>query len=346
MNCRATILLLATLTVTANAQERTANVTTAVLGDRIIYPEFSVPATTLSINDSRISAETSGRILEIPVLVGDHVDKGQLLAKLDCRNNQARLQQAQAVLKAVAARNTLASRQIERTLSLRQAQNVSEELLDQRESNMDAARADHQAQQARLEEAELEVQRCRILAPFTGIIMQRVKAEGEWITSGQPVIHLLDSERLEVSAQVPVDQVSPLNRASSFVLSTNQGNFSIKLRRVLPVVGKRGRNHEVRFLFSSEMALPGSTGRLTWRSSSPHLPADIPVRRGNDLGIFLAVQGKAKFHPLPGALEGQPSPIDLPADSRIVIEGRHGLSHDAPIKAVDNPACCPSVGKE
>jgi len=346
MNYRASTLLLALLALNANAQERITNVTTAVLGDRIIYPEFSVPATTLSINDSRISAETSGRILEIPVLVGDHVEKGKLLAKLDCRNNQARLQQAQATLKSVTSRNTLASRQIERTLSLRQARNVSEELVDQRESNLDTAKADYQAQQARLEEAELEVERCTIQAPFAGIVMQRLKAEGEWITPGQPVIHLLDSERLEVSAQVPVDQVSSMSSTSSFILSTNQGNFALKLRRVLPVIGKRGRNREVRFLFSSEMALPGSTGRLIWKSSSSHLPADIPVRRGNELGIFLAVQGKARFHPLPNALEGQPSAIDLPADSRIVIEGRHGLSHDAPIKAENNPACCPGAGTE
>ncbi len=346
MKYRLNILLLVLLATTAQAQDRVTNVTTSNLGDRIIYPEFSVPATTLSINDSRISAETSGRILEVPVLVGDRVNQGQLLARLDCRNNQARLQQVQAALQAATARNILANRQIERTLSLRQAQNVSEELLDQRESNLDTAKADQQAQQARLVEAKLEVQRCQILAPFTGIVMQRIKAEGEWITPGQSVIHLLDSERLEISAQVPVDQVSSLNNASSYMLTTNQGSFSLKLRHVLPVVGKRGRNREVRFEFDAEMALPGSTGRLTWRSSIPHLPADIPVRRGDDLGIFLAVDGTAKFHPLPNALEGQPTPVDLPVESRIIIEGRHALNHNASIRTDENPACCPSAGKE
>jgi len=339
-------LFLVMLSTNIIAAERVTNVTIATLEERIIHPEFSVPATTLSINDSRISAETSGRILQIPVLVGDQVKQGQLLASLDCRNNQARLQQARATLQAVTARNTLASRQIERTLSLRQAQNVSEELLDQRESNLDTAKADYQAQRARVEEAELEVQRCRILAPFTGIIMHRLKAEGEWVTPGQPLIHLLDSERLEVSAQVPVDQISSLNSASGFLLNTNDGDFNLKLRRILPVVEARGRNREVRFVFNSNIALPGSTGRLTWRSSRPHLPADIPVRRGSELGLFLAHEGKARFHPLPHALEGQPTPIDLPADSRIVIEGRHGLRHNDPIRINTYTNCCANNGKE
>jgi RND family efflux transporter MFP subunit len=346
MNQIMTILLLATMALNAGAQERITHVTTATLGDQVIYPEFSVPATTLSINDSRISAETSGRILELPVLVGDQVEKGQPLASLDCRNNRARLQQARATLEAVRSRNTLAKRQIERTLSLRQTQNVSQELLDQRESNLNTTRADRQAQQARLEETELEVERCQIQAPFAGIVMQRLKAEGEWVTPGQPVIHLLDSERLEVSAQVPVDRVASINHASGFMLTTNQGEYPLRLRRVLPVVESRGRNREVRFRFDTDSALPGSTGRLSWRSSSPHIPADIPVRRGDRLGIFLARDGKARFHPLPDALEGQPAAINLPPASRIVIEGRHGLSHDAPIQTGGDPACCPSAGKE
>ncbi len=337
------LLLLALLTASAQGEQRTTNVTVAALKQITIHPEFSVPATTLSINDSRISAETSGRILEIPVLVGDQVQQGQLLAQLDCRNNQARLQQARAVLTAVSARNTLASRQIKRTLSLREARNVSEELLDQRETNLDTAKADHQAQQARVEEAELEVKRCRVAAPFTGIIMQRLKAEGEWITPGQPVIQLLDSERLEVSAQVPIDQIPSLNHASRFMLTTNTGDFILQLRRILPVVEARGRNREVRFQFSSNSALPGSSGRLRWQASKPHLPADIPLRRNDSMGLFLAVDGKAKLHPLPQALEGQPAPIDLSPDSMVVIEGRHGLRHDAPIKVNANPS---SAGKE
>lgn len=319
------IILLGLLAINGYAQERVINVTVATLDDKIIYPEFSVPATTLSINDSSISAETSGSILKIPVLVGDQVKQGQLLASLDCRNNEARLIQARAALEAAQAQNTLARRQIDRTQSLRASKNISEELFNQREASLDSAQADQQAQKAKLEEAELEVQRCNITAPFTGIITQRLKAEGEWITPGQPVIQLLDSERLEVSAQVSVDIVATLDHASGFTLETNQGKYPLKLRRLLPVVAERGRNREVRFEFSAKTALPGSTGRLLWRSSGAHLPADIPVSRAGKLGVFLAEKDKAIFHTLPQALEGQPAQVDLPLNSKIVIEGRQAL---------------------
>jgi RND family efflux transporter MFP subunit len=325
-------ILLALLTSSLYAQERVTNVTVAPLSDEVIYPEFSIPATTLSINDSNISAETSGRIVDIPAQVGDRIEKGKILASLDCSNNQARLTQAKAALVATKAQKTLAQRQINRTQSLRKTKNISEELYNQRQANLETAKADQQAQQARLEEAELEVQRCQVLAPFTGIVMQRLKAEGEWVTPGQPVIQLLDSERLEVSAQVPIGMIPSLNNASSFTLNISDGKYSLKLRRLLPVVAERGRNREVRFIFSKTAALPGSTGRLVWRSSKAHLPADIPVRRKQELGVFLASKGKARFHPLPQALEGQPAPINLPLHSKIVIEGRYGLRDQDRIK--------------
>ena len=50
------------------------------------------------------------------------------------------------------------------------------------------------------------------------------------------------------------------------------------------------------------------------------------VRRGGQLGIFHVNDGVAHFHPLPGNLEGQPARVDLPADTRIVVEGRHRLA--------------------
>jgi RND family efflux transporter MFP subunit len=320
------IIGLCLLALNSHGQERTIHVTAVSLKELITYPEFSVPATTLSLNDSHISAETSGRILKIPVLVGDRVEKGKPLANIDCRNNKARLQQAKASLNAAKAQKLLAQRQIKRTQSLRAAKNVSEELHNQRQANLDSTKADQQASQARLQEAELEVERCQIAAPFTGIVMQRLKAEGEWVTPGQPVVQLLDSERLEVSAQVPVSIVASLNNTSNFTLQTNSGDYPLNLRHLLPVIKERGRNREARFQFSKTAALPGSTGRLLWKSSQAHLPADIPVRRKQQLGVFLLSKGKARFHPLPQALEGQPTPINLPLDSRVVIEGRHSLN--------------------
>jgi RND family efflux transporter MFP subunit len=307
-------------------------VTATPLAKQLIFPDYTAPATTISLNDSSIGFETSGRMLRLPVRVGEQVSQGQLLAELDCRDNRSSLRQTQAGLDAAGARVHLAKRQIERTRSLVGGKNVSQELHNQREAELRTANADYASARATLEISRLNVDRCKLSAPFAGIVMERLASEGEWLTPGKPVLRLLDSERLEVSAQVPVHLVGTLAGAESLELESNQGRFPLKLARVAPVVETLGRYREARLEFSDRRTLPGSSGRLVWRTSNGHLPADLPVRRDGRLGIFLIEQGRARFHPLPGALEGHPTAVDLPTDSRIIIEGRHALNDGDPIE--------------
>ena len=301
------------------------NVTTIRLEQLLFIPEYSAPATTVSLNDSSIDAETSGRILRLPVRVGDRVEKGQLLGELDCRSNRITEEKAGASVRSAQSRVAFAERQIKRSRSLKREQNISEELYNQRETDLETASAELAGLQSALEEARLAVERCRITAPFTGIVLERLAGEGEWISSGQPLVRLIDSERLEVSAQVSVDRLASLEAASTIGLVTNEGRFPLTPRRFVPFVDSRGRNREVRLEFSGSRALPGTTGRLVWRADRGHLPADIPVRRDGRLGLIVAEGDKVLFLPLPHALEGHPVIVDLPADTLVVAEGRQAL---------------------
>ncbi|MET0086771.1 MAG: efflux RND transporter periplasmic adaptor subunit [Sedimenticola sp.] len=315
----------------ASADEQRTFVSTAPLETLVFFPSFSAPATTLSLNDSRISAETSGRIDRIAVQMGEEVPAGALLATLDCRDNILRRRQAEASLESARSRVALARKQLLRTQSLRKERNISEELYNQREADLSTSRADLQAQSAALDKARLDEARCSIKAPFGGLIMKRLASEGEWINPGQPLVQLLDNRRLEVSAQLPLDRVDSLASAPGITIETNHSSHPLLLRRVVPAVGSRGRNREVRLTFTDTTALPGSTGRLKWTSATPYLPADIPVRRDGRLGLFLLEQDMARFHVLEGALEGQPARVDLPAESLLIIEGRQSLSDDQPV---------------
>ncbi len=325
-----TLIILVTLP--GLAAERPVQVTTASLAEIAVHRQYSAPATTLSLNDSRISAETTGTILKLPVHVGDRVAQGALLTALDCRDNQLRLQRAEAALASAEARLSLARRQVARTRALRKSNSVSEERLNQQEAELLIAQADHQTQQTAMAEARLNRQRCEIRAPFTGVVRARLVGEGEWVNPGQPLIQLIDLERLEISAQVSVDLAASLQAADDIVLETNQGRFPVRLRRIIPVIESLGRNREVRLQFSEDRAMPGSSGRLLWRSQQTYVPADLPVRRGDTLGLFIVEQGKARFIPLQQALEGHPTRVDLPADTRLVIEGRQALSDGSTIE--------------
>ena len=290
-----------------------------------VYPALSVPGTVLSLNRSELAAETRGRILEVRVRVGDRVRRNEPLVVLDCRSQHNARKAAQAALTQAQARLDLARRELRRARSLLQEQNISRELLEQRENAVIQAEAAVQAAEARAADAELEVERCTVRAPFDGIALERLASVGELAVPGTPLLRLLDTGNLEVAAEVPASLAGPA-ADDDIWLEVDGRKYPLRLRTWVDAIDTRSRTREARLVFVGKAALPGSAGRVLWRARTPHVPASLLVRRSGRLGVFVAKDGHARFRPLPGAEEGHPAPAPaLPMDALLIREGRHGL---------------------
>ena len=73
-------------------------------------------------------------------------------------------------------------------------------------------------------------------------------------------------------------------------------------------------------------ALAGTAGRLAWHGDRRLLPADYLVRRDGRLGVFTIEDNRARFVTVPQAQEGRPAAVDLPPGTRLISDGRQGLS--------------------
>lgn len=309
--CAGLLLALGTSAFAADEPDKRL-ITSQALSDLIIYPEHSAPASVVSVNDSRLSAQISAPITHFAVQVGDTVEKGATLVSLDCRDYQLARQRA-------VSRWTLTKQQLGRASVLRKKNNISQEALDQRKNEYEDA--DFARKQAVLNE-----QRCVISAPFDGIVLERLAGEGELASPGTVLLRLLDRSRIEVSAQVPVDQVGQLSGARALYFATNHQRWPLALRVSTPAINTQARNREVRLHFSQDQAMPGAAGRLLWQSAQAHLPAEMLTQRDEHLGVFVLKDGHARFEILPDALEGRPARVDLPLDSAIIVQGRQALN--------------------
>ena len=306
-------------------------VKTARLEDVAIYLWKSAPATVISLNHAYFSAQIKARIDEISVRVGEVVEPGRVLVRLDCADNQLAERQAEANVAALEARIRLAERRLGRTRKLEQQQTASEELLDQREAELAVLRAQHRGAMAALEKSEINVSRCTIRSPYTAVITKQVGAVGEFADVGTRLLEAMDIEKLEISAQVPSRDVKPVEQAEEIYFENMVKRYAATLRTVTPAVNTQTRNQEVRLLFSKDPALPGAAGKLIWRDSQPHISAKLLVRRGDDFGIFINDRGKAGFQAIPGAQQGRTTPIDLPLDTVVVTDGHYRLEDGQPV---------------
>lgn len=310
-------------------------VTVKPLAELVTHPKGSAPALAVSLNESRVSAELAAVVKRVAVRVGDRVEAGEPLVELACDDFRLRQSRSEAALKAAEARQEFASAQLARAESLRSGDNLAEELLQQRRSESAAAKADHAAAEADLRSARLDVARCSVTAPFAGVVLARQIAEGEWAAPGAAVVTLLDSRRLELSAQIGVEDAEAVRGAKELRFTANGESYPVTLRSLPGRVDPKLRQREARLLFGERTPLPGEAGRLEWRSATPHLPANFAVRRDDRLGVFVEEQGRARFVELPGAIEGRPLPAAPLADgARLVVEGRQTLRDGDAIKVV------------
>jgi membrane fusion protein, multidrug efflux system len=297
-----------------------------------IFPQLRAPATVISNNDSRISAEISARIMDLPVKVGDTVKKGDVIARLESSFYQQALDGEEAALEALAAKIDLAKYDLKHAQALSQKQALSEQLLKQRETDLATLQANYKGQQARVEQAKNQLSKTVIRALFPGVITQRPGHIGELATPGSPLLQLVDTSGLEVSAKIQARYAAGLQQEKNLTLLCDGKNYPLTLRVITPAIDSLSRTREARLLFKGKSAMPGSSGELIWRRSEASLPAELIVRRKGKLGVFILRDKRAHFVVLPDAEEGQPAITTLASDTPVITLGRFRLQDGDPVE--------------
>ena len=161
----------------------------------------------------------------------------------------------------------------------------------------------------------------------------RVVAVGdgvERIKVGQRVLTLVEHGKNEVRARIPVQDVASLQKAREPVFRQGERESPVKVLRIAPVVDARAQTREV-ILGAEQPLVSGSSGELSWASSTPYLPAAYLQRHEARLGVWVEEGGKPVFKPVPDAQTGRPVALDWPLSTRIVDQGRFALTGPAVI---------------
>lgn len=332
-----THILIATVLASSSVvfAQKTASVEVSTLSELAIYPERTAPATVISLNETGIAAEIPAKVEKVHADVGDIVDKGDPLVRLNCIDYELALEQAKARLASLNARIELAERRLERTRKLVKKQSVSEEIFDEREADLAVLVADRRAATATMNLEEVHVANCDINAPFRALLTERSTAVGHYAEVGKPLLQVIDIEQLEVSAQVFNQDTEQLTEKAQIFFEYAGRRYPLILRTIVPAVNTDTRNREVRLRFQNGPALPGAAGKLVWRDERPHVPGELLVRRGEQLGVFTIATGVARFVPLPSAQAGRASPVSLPAGTRLITQGHYSLKDDDPISVAE-----------
>ncbi len=141
-----------------------------------------------------IQPQVSGPIMEIHFTDGQEVKKGDPLFTIDERPYQAALDRAQATLAQDKAKQTNANLQYKRTEELSKTKVVSPQDLDNARSNLDAAAGTVQADQAAVEQAQINLDYCNIHSPIDGRASKRMVDAGNVVNANSSSLLLIQRQ--------------------------------------------------------------------------------------------------------------------------------------------------------
>lgn len=313
----------------ASAADKPLNITTSTLADIAIYPTLSAPANVISLAESTLGAEISAPIRELPVHVGQTVNKGDTLVRIQCADYIIATKQAKAGLQRLYAQQTLAKQQHKRAQSLAEQGSIAQDIMDQRSAQVASVNAQIDEQNATLQSASNNVKKCNVKAPFNGVLTERHISAGEITSPGLALVTLVDTNNIEIVANLRSDHIQRLQQAESISFKTADNNYPLKLRTVIPVAHKKTRDFSARLVTTKNKPAVGLAGRIEWQHSVAHLPTKYLLSRNNQFGFMSIKNNKAQFIPLDIAQEGRLAALqNIPLSTIIITNQLSNLRHN------------------
>ena len=288
-----TTFLIATTQALAQGGPPPAPVEVVEVGMTVLAPTLELPGTVVSRNDARLAAEVPGR-LEWIAEIGTRVDKGGVVAKIE--DTYLRLQKAEfeGIIAGDQAKRDFLEREVRRLSTLAKENIGAKNLLDQTESDLASASSDLVVGEARLKQIEVQLAKTEIIAPFRGIVTERLLSPGEHTSPGDPVIRLVQPDALEVVARAPLPSLNYVSEGGSLEVRGDRDQGRGTVRTIVPFGDGRSHLFEIRVAVPPSPWRVGESVRLFVPSAEPiqvlAVPRDALVLRREGTSVFRVLE--------------------------------------------------------
>jgi RND family efflux transporter MFP subunit len=249
-----------------------------------------------AINRTTVSSQTSGEVIEVRVDVDDVVSAGDIIVRIDDREQRAAVSQAQANLEATTARRIDAEQEFERVRGVFERQAISKADFDKASAARRQARAEEQAAQAALLQARQQLAYTEVDAPYNGIVTERLVEVGETVQPGQPLMTGLSLDDMRVSVDVPQNLVAGIRTERKALAQIGERWVQAREVTVFPVADPRSDTFEVRLRLPEGTAqvFPGMYVKVGFMSGTQNalvIPLGSVVMRSEVVAVYVVDAG-------------------------------------------------------
>jgi RND family efflux transporter MFP subunit len=195
------------------------------------------------------NARPGGRVVRVLVDAGAWVRAGQVLAVVDRSVQAQQAAQLAAQIEAARANAALAQSNYERALALQGRGFVSKAEIDSKKATRDAANAQVRVAQAQLGATRAQIGQLNVVAPASGLILERNVELGQIVSPGSGALfRLAEGGQMEMRAQLSQQDLASVHvgMAASVTPVGSDRSFNGSVWQVAPVIDPQSRLGEVR----------------------------------------------------------------------------------------------------
>ena len=264
-------------------------------------------------SDVTLSAQGSGTVKTLAAL-GATVTKGQVVATLDAAVPKAAIAQTNAAIAQAQAQLSLARENHRRQKPLAHKKIISAMEFQRIEAQLAQAKASLQQARAGRRVATTQLDFTQVIAPFEGVVEQRIVESGEQVNPGQPMLRIVDTRTVEVVAGVPERFATEIRAGLAVEVHFNA--YGVKPRQAtVTFVGHTidARNRT----FTIKAELPNPDGLL-----KPQMIATVQLARGHvDQALVVPQTAVLRDERGPNVILAVPDPLGFTAQQVRVTLG-------------------------
>ncbi|MEP6782683.1 MAG: efflux RND transporter periplasmic adaptor subunit [Acidobacteriota bacterium] len=299
--------------------------------------------------DQLVIAPLPARIAELPKAEGDRVSAGDLLVRFelpalaaDVATHHAEVTRAEARLANARAAQTRAHDLFDRGVAARKEVEDADRELAEAQAGVTEANAT-------LGASETVAGMATIRARFSGVVAKRYHNAGDLVdaTATDPVIRIVDPKRLEVSASVPIPDVTRIivGAAGHMKNPAGEGEIALKVVSRPAAVDPGTAAVPIRLAFAASDVAPVGTPVQITIDAEEHrnailVPAEAVLHEGDEAAVFVAKGDKAERRVVTiGIADAEHAEIKsgLKAGEPVIVKGQAGLPDGATISTEAEP---------
>ncbi len=171
--------------------------------------------------ETRLAFERNGLVIKVIANEGDHVKKGEVVARLDVSQLKTRLDQLEAQKNELTAQLNLAKATLERRSSLKKKGWSPTQSYDEARFSVQQFAASLERVEASIKSLKIDLEKSELRTPFAGTVAARAIDEGAVVNAGTPVLTLLEATRSQVRVGVSVDAAANLKKDVAYRFRIN-----------------------------------------------------------------------------------------------------------------------------